>query len=245
MEMITTKSGGFYFITTYYYWDSNGLMGTADGSEWGICSRCQLTKRDSYDYDGIGFCQCEDILPKIKILQPEDIKELCELFYYPYYGVINYYRSTHVDRLKKHLGEKISLIEYLAKYQRQEPNESMKKLIPHLLSGAYKLAVGFSEIMILYVGTDLTPIIEPQIEQILGERKCTYSVTGDVHFYQKGFQCGTCFPNDSTMIICESCADLCHRNHNVSIKYFLNTKGEPKVSKSMMFCDCHLIDCKC
>lgn len=75
---------------------------------------------------------------------------------------------------------------------------------------------------------DVSLYIQDKIKSFNDNLVCTKNLAGNNFIKQDGYQCLDCFPGDETMVICKSCALLCHSNHNVV-----------KIDESKyMFCDC-------
>ncbi len=56
---------------------------------------------------------------------------------------------------------------------------------------------------------------------------CTFKLTSTKYCEQLWFNCRTCWPDDINVGCCESCVDLCHKNHNIYA-----------VGRGDFYCDC-------
>jgi len=112
------------------------------------------------------------------------------------------------------------------------------KLIQDIKCGYVRFIIEVTDTLSLFFGNDLTIPLKPYIKRCLQENKCTHTVTKNIFVRQRGFRCNTCFPNDKTMALCESCIKKCHKDHDKFLP-IVKVDGEIKSPKKLMFCDCH------
>jgi len=63
---------------------------------------------------------------------------------------------------------------------------------------------------------------------------CTFSVTQRTYCQQFWYNCETCWPNQSGAGCCQACAAICHKDHEIKLRY-----------TARFFCDCGAEKTKC
>lgn len=117
------------------------------------------------------------------------------------------------------------------------------KLYDHITENRLYFATAHtSSFMVIFMGTDLTRPFKRAIEKCKEDGLCSYSTTRTARARQHGFHCNTCFPEEELMVVCEACANKCHRGHDVYV--VVNKDGV--FEKKQMFCDCgDVLNCQC
>jgi len=89
-----------------------------------------------------------------------------------------------------------------------------------------------------YLFPEVEKSVAQQIKKCIRENKCTILATKRSFEQQAWFKCFTCGFVDNQGI-CESCANVCHKGHNISTDQSI-------IHSSGFYCDCGLEpSCKC
>ena len=238
---------GWYVVQAGFMMDdqyNNISFETGEPYKIDKCKNCGHQRQNSYNYDDDLWCTCSETTQKY--LDMGTIKE-CD---------INMQNSfikmiTLPEKKRRELENEISSIidvrdriTIVQKFLANRPmlrysdlTDEQIELVIAIQNGRIRLAMETSDEFYFYYGTDLSRPYKRYIKKCLNHIQCTYTVTKQLFVRQRAFRCLTCFPNDKTMALCESCITNCHQGHD---KYLpiTKTKGKIKPCKLMMFCDC-------
>lgn len=190
----------------------------------------RYSERDEYDEDDKDYTvfgyEDKMLSSVVEMLHYDDLKE---------------YNNCLLRDLKKKTN--FNIINFKKSHKRHEEPQHLKELYKYIVKGQIYFAYSITKyFFVIYIGFNLSKPFKKSVKKCLKKKKCTFSVTKKCRTYQRAFRCKTCFPNDDSLVICESCMLKCHIDHDILVKVNQNGIFE----KSFMFCDCgDLLNCKC